>query len=1150
MSNPFDQFDSQLDGQQDEINPFNQFDMAPAQQPIEQQVVPGFVPSPQQDPMIPSGDTDTRSTAEFVQDQEEQAVESTAPPQFRQFTTDVYDNAETFSDAVRTYNEFLDAPGTSRPPLGFGYAFQRNPDTGEMTYINAPTPRLFGGAKSGFLDLAATGLAQGLGNAIELGGAIFEKLGVTGATEAVQGVIPGVNTGESVGDALVAEGVPILVSSLVAAGLALRATQGTNLLVRGGATLTAGEIGATSVTSSDAGSLLVGENAMIPILRGVDLEDGTANDVIEARLNIMVDGLMAGGIVGGTVMTGAKALKLAYGVAIEPLVNITVRGEKGIEDTAINSVLRQLTDEVSGLSSADLADPNIRFQAAERIRLIMEENESVLVPYLTRLEETLPVELDSMSALIRGLDQTEDAGLISRAESLRSGTIQSGGTRTLDQTNKPARTLDEQTGEFLREVGGETPAEQTDTMFRGADTLAESGRREVVDAQTNVQSAREAYERSATELVSDLANDVELSDEIRRLSQATGTEIDTSRTASREQIRGQIETAYANMRNTKNSLYGAIEGGPIDTGALYDVLSNVRLDELSRQATSLQRTSPLKEIVELFQPQFRDPQGNVVSRELVPFDPNTPDTVPAGFNQESRDEVIARMNGWFARDPEMYNFGFFQNIIRPELSTLASDLFARNESRSGGIVRQIVKTIDDDMVDFVARTDPNLADAAVEAKRYYADEFAPLFRDGRLAEFSELYDSTVARDIRPVDFASGSRNIVDSTIRSGDEAQIGQFRDLLSRSEAGADPSPLASYMVADTISNAADALRSSGGTDAQLGGFIGQIRQYSESLNELFPAQAVELNDFIRRVEAAQGNRVELQRVMDEAQTTLRQTVDDVQNGELSAFFRRDFGNTTDPLLKNLATASDPQAAFRSVLLSNRNDTTAVVRTLMDRANALPDAERRVVMDGMQTAYTRLFRDQVLGRRREQAGIRPINPSRIELGLEEVQSLFRVGDEVFRDTPEFMDAMRSMSELAGITASSRNATPLSSMSATEFNRQATTATNRLIYTFIGPLTRTGTRVRAFVGTALENLAPDDRAKAIMDNIMANPKYFNELALRYNRQPNDPAAQEVLLRAMIPAVIRPLGGEDSDPLGSLIGGAADLETQMLDLLPQ
>lgn len=1149
MSNPFDQFDSQLDGQQDEINPFNQFDMAPAQQPIEQQVVPGFIPNPQQDPMIPSGDTDTRSTAEFVQDQGEQAVEATAPPQFRQFTTDVYDNAETFSDAVRTYNEFLDAPGTSRPPLGFGYAFQRNPDTGEMTYINAPTPRLFGGAKSGFLDLAATGLAQGLGNAIELGGAIFEKLGVTGATEAVQGVIPGVNTGESVGDALVAEGVPILVSSLVAAGLALRATQGTNLLVRGGATLTAGEIGATSVTSSDAGSLLVGENAMIPILRGVDLEDGTANDVIEARLNIMVDGLMAGGIVGGTIMTSAKALKLAYGVAIEPLVNITVRGERGIEDTAINSVLRQLTDEVSGLSSADLADPNIRFQASERIRQIMEENESVLVPYLNNLEDRLPVELDSMSALIRGLDQTEDASLIARAEGLRSGTIQSGGTRTLDQVNQPTRTLDGQTDEFLREVGGDTAAEQTDTMFRGADSLAESGRREVTGAQADLTTAQQAYDRSAIELVSDLANDVELSDEIRRLATATGTEIDTSRTVARETIRENIETAYATMRGTKNDLYSAIEGGPIDTGSLYDALSNVKLDELSRQATTLQRTSPLREIAELFQPRrvSASPSG---ATDVVPFSPSAADAPTGSTRMETREEVIERVNNWFARDPEMYNFGYFNNIIRPELSQLASDLYSRNDGLAGAAVRSIVNTIDDDMVNFVARTDPRLAEAATEAKRYYTDEFAPLFRDGKLAEFSELYDATQARGIRPVDFTSGGRGIVDDTIRSGDEAQISQFRDLLSRSEAGGDPSPLASYMIADTISNAADSLRASGGTDAQLGGFIGQLRQYSESLNELFPARAEELNSFIRQVEGAQGNRQQLQRVMDEAQDTMQRTIQEVQTGELSSFFRREFGNTDNPILRSLATASDPQAAFRSVLLSNRNDTTATVRALMDRANTLPPAEQMAVKNGMETAYMRLFREQFLGRRREQAGVRPVNPSRIEMGLEEIQSLFRVGDEVFRDAPEFMSAMRSMSELAGITASSRNATPLSAMSATEFNRQATTATNRLIYTFIGPLTRTGTRVRAFVGTALENLAPDDRAKAIMDNIMADPKYFNELALRYNRQPNDPVAQEVLLRAMIPAVIRPLGGEDSDPLGSLIGGAADLETQMFDLLPQ
>jgi hypothetical protein len=248
------------------------------------------------------------------------------------------------------------------------------------------------------------------------------------------------------------------------------------------------------------------------------------------------------------------------------------------------------------------------------------------------------------------------------------------------------------------------------------------------------------------------------------------------------------------------------------------------------------------------------------------------------------------------------------------------------------------------MVDFVGRTDPNLAGAAVEAKRYYQDEFAPLFRDGKLADFSDLYDGTVARDINPVDFTSGSRGIIDNTIRSGDAAFIGQFKDLLARSEAGGNVNPLADYMVADAISAAATSLRASGGTDAQLGGFIGQLRQYSEALNENFPTRAVELNDFANRVQAAQGNRQQLDRLMKEAQERLKTTIDEVSTGELQSFFQREYGGSDNPLLRDLATASDPMPAFAAVLASNRNDTTSTVTAIMNRAASLDPVQRRAV--------------------------------------------------------------------------------------------------------------------------------------------------------------------------------------------------------------
>ena len=227
-------------------------------------------------------------------------VDYSGDGKFKKFSTDLYDDIP-YEDALKLYLEFYESPYTTRPLLGLGYATQRNPETGETTYITSPSPTLSGGAKTGFVDKAAVGLAQALGDAMELAGAGLEKLGVGGATEFADNLMPGVDTGESFTDALVVEGLPILASSLVGAGLALRATQGANLMVRGTASAVGAETAVASVSSNDMGSLLIGENAMLPILRGVDLEDSEANDVIEARLNLLMDGMLAGGIAVGVI---------------------------------------------------------------------------------------------------------------------------------------------------------------------------------------------------------------------------------------------------------------------------------------------------------------------------------------------------------------------------------------------------------------------------------------------------------------------------------------------------------------------------------------------------------------------------------------------------------------------------------------------------------------------------------------------------------------------------------------------------------------------------------------------------------------------------------------------------------------------------------
>jgi gas vesicle protein len=1026
------------------------------------------------------------------------------------YPSDMWNDFGSFEEAHRFYKDVvLQDPNVTPPPLGVGYAIFRNPDTGETDYITPPSPTILrDGAKSDAFDLAAVGFANALGNLIELGGAGLEAAGVEGATEAAGNLIPGVNTGSSAADALIVEGLPMLVAGGGTGNAVYQGLKSAPQILRASAALITGEVANAAVSETGAATIAIGDNAMFPMLRGVDLGDDASEQVIEARMNILLDGLMAGGVVGGVASGATQIGKLGYNLMVSPILDATYR----VESAAERKMYEAIVDAIVGVDKDVLADPQRLFEARDKIAQIVRENKEVVITRLNNVDEDYRITLDTMSAIERGIkDEEGGSAIIAQVQGLRNAELQANSPLTPQAVRGPMTALDNETGTLLRETGGVTAQEQTATMAAAAEDLAQQGRDEVLEVSRLSEEAQSDYYRSASQLIADVANDLELSDEITRLANAVGTEIDTTRTAARNQIVDQIQQGYEALTKQKNDLYAAIDGGEVDVEGLISVLDDLPTEQITQAAQATKNSSPVRGLLSVTRRrsvETADAFGDPITRP------------------ETDEERISRIANYLERNG--INFGFFQRQIRPELSQLASDAYS-NSPTAGRNFRDLVKYIDEDMVDYVAETgDGVVAEAAQDALSFYRDTYAPIFRDGKLADYAELHSNTIGRTqqgakrkINEVDYQTGTRRLVTETMSEGSPAQINQFRGLLSRSEAGANPSPLAEYMVADTISNAYDSLRASGGTDAQLGGFISTLRQYSEALTEVFPDRAEELNTFIRSVEEVKGNRGLLEQRMKDAQAKMEATRQRVQDGELRFFFRKEFGDVENPALMELATTSNPQESFRSLILSNETDRLAAMEAIYTRINAIEDPSRKkIIQDGIETAYLRLFRDQTLSPRTEIGGTRAVMPTRIERSADELNALYQMGDVIYADRPEIMQAVRETSELASNLAKSRNAVPVSSMSATAFNQQAATATSRLIYLTVGPLSKAGTRIRSIVGTAIEGADGYTKAAAIRDKILANPDEFLRLSQRYNQQPNDEALQAMLLRFMVEGGVR------------------------------
>ena len=1150
-ANPFDQFDPQEE-EQAAANPFDQFDTAEPQ--TEEPEQEGITLTPrqielqdyaqqlqQQSGGYENADLeaagfsaeDISAYSSFVQQEQDKSsvpLEPTGTLTNGGYPTDMWDSFDSFEAAINFYQDTVLAdPNVTPPPLGVGYAIYTNPETGETDYITPPSPRVFGdGAKSDSFDLAAVGFANALGNVIELGGAGLEYLGVEGATEAAGDIIPGVNTGTSTADALIVEGLPMLVAGGGTGNAVYQSLKSAPQILRASAALIAGEVANASVSETDGATIAIGDNAMFPMLRGIDLGDTEAENVIEARMNILIDGLMAGGVVGGTISGVVTLGKFANNLMVAPILDATYRAESAAE----RKVYEAIVDAIVGVDKAILDDPNRLFEARDKIAQIVQQNKDVIITRLTNVDETYELTLDTMSAIERGIQGEDADAIIAVVQGLRNAELQANTPLTPQAVRGPMSALDKETGELLTETGGETVAEQTGIMAQSADELAQQGRDVVVAAGQSADEAAALYNRSANELVADIANDLELSDEITRLANAVGTEIDTTRVGSRNQIVNQIEAGYETLTEQKNTLYGAIQGGEIDVQGLIDVLDDLPTEQITQAANTTKNSSPVRGLLDVT-------RRRSVSETDWAGEPIT--------RAETDEERVARIATYLENNG--IDFGFFYREIRPELSQLAQDAFGSGTAAgasAGRNFRDLVSYIDKDMLDNVIKTgDDELAEAATTAMQFYQNTYAPLFREGKLADYADLYESTIGRTakgaprrIGEVDYQTGTRSLMENTMTEGSPAQIDQFKQLLSMPEAGGSPSPLAEYMVADTISQAYDSLRASGGTDAQLGGYVSTLRQYSEALNEVFPDRAAELNTFIRSIEEAQGNRGLLEQRMKDAQVNAQETLQQVQNGELRFFFRQEFGEVDNPLLRDLATTSNPQQSFREIILSNGTDRLAAMEAIMQRINTINDPERqKIVRDGVRTAYLRLFRDQVLSPRTEIGGARAVLPTRIDRSADELNALFQMGDVIYRDMPEVMTAVREVSDLAAGLAKSRNAVPVSSMSATAFNQQAATATSRLIYVTVGPLSRAGTRIRSALGAAIESADGYSKAVTIRDKILANPEEFLRLSQLYNRKPNDEALQSMLLRFMFEGGVR-----STDPATN---SDEDVEMQMI-----
>ena len=1051
----------------------------------------------------------------------EQRVDFSIPKdEFVQFNTRFYEQFTNYQDALDIYEQFKENKHTRTNIAGI--LVQTNPDTGVQTMIFPPEqPGMLLQWISGDLRADAdqvenfgislrtkgwASLVGTLGNIADVIGEVTEFVGspfgvFQDQREATSTRFPRVET-EGVVDQMIDDSVRMVVSSMIGSALALKimasVTKPATLAQQSRQIYAGGAIAEAGTASEDLPPIFLGEDASLSfgILKDLDFtEPGTAARQLQNRLALAVEAYQLARFAVTAIEKTADTIGFAYSLTLKPLVIAIKGGEAPLEYAVFNRFVNKLLDaEAKGVT----LDPFQRARLVAELAEMVEENKSVILTSVRGSgEETVELVYDTLAAIERGLSPEDLATLGPTLRGIRTGQITSGAPLTTSASTQPTRVLQEQVGGRIQDVGGPTDAAQIQAMRESAEGFAEQGRQVVRGAAGDVRLAEEALEEATNTLIADLARGGGLAAELQRLTNALPTEIPITRNTAREDIRRLVTEGYEVLSARKNELYSRIFGGEIDTASLFDVLNNINLDELSRASGSFQRKSPLRELMRLFQTE--GPPG-------------------ATGQTQTREEVIERANAFFAREPEKYNFGYFYTEIRPELSALAAELYARGEAGNGAIVRRIIRTIDEDMLEYAGARSPGLESAAREASEFYSQTFAPLFRDGPLADFANIYESTIRRDgIGRVSFDRQTRDLLEETLGGRpDVSEIAQLKRLLDRPELAGDSGLIPNFFMAEAALGASRTLRESAGTATDLSTYRESLINISEAIRDNFSMQARELDDFYLQVERVKNNRVALEEVVEQSQQRLKQIVDEVSQSELRAFFATNYASSSDPVLARFATISDPAPAFNSLFTQSRAETTQRLTAIMNRIDAAPPEQRQVLYKGLETAYLRTLRDNMIGRSPDVTGALNVLNRKIQQNIEEVDTLFAAGFTVYRDRPELMFTLVTLASEASQTDLMRRAVAISGMSPTEFNRQAAQATSRLIYTTVGPLTRFGTRMRAGATAIVEAKAPDQRAIRMWDRIVADGDYFVELARRYNRAPSlDRAAERALMQSFL-----------------------------------
>jgi len=957
-----------------------------------------------------------------------------------------------FDKAMQRYNFYADHP-ESRRQLD-----------GTVVYKNKTVPLPDQGRFTGNMGV---GLGQkvigGIKNAgvevLGVGEMATDLAGITDPeTSYIQDNFAKISPGDSTLDSVVIEGSSLLTGGGLGAKIVTYIPKIGKLPYVGTVLKGLGfEIGAASSIDADSGTLLFGDNALAKdlgfqgaIFEGLDVnEDQTkAEQELAKRLNILADGMTAAGVVTGAIKFGDLGVRTIYNLFLDPVAkagNINKMEEEFVRDLLDNLI--------------DVGDDPKAIEAARvKVTELIKANKDLYVDMPDDLAADVAISLDTMSALekaLQGNDTNAAKDIIIKAQGVKKGALQT--TQGNNQLNiavaGPTDEFDRVLTEAETNLGGSEVIDQT----RRA--LQDEGVAEVDNAALAVVKAEDNIDNLNMRIVQELTEDPSLIGKVTDLEARTGFDIGSVKENSADNIVANLSKASEQMDNTKNELFDAIEGGVVDYDNLITTLRNLKPEQLDKAAAAMPGNSQFGTLLEQIKLKTKMVDGKPV--------------------RETYEEMQERFGKW-ASSNEL-DFARLFTDIRPGLVDSINSLELGNAAEKGAAktLIQFKKWIDEDAIKYLRENgDEETLEAAEEAMRYFKDEWAPFWDDGStLQQVGTLRRQTVARGKQGPRFDDEARSLVKGTINDDNRSVAANMVKLLDRPEAGQSASDVTDFIIGDvltTLSSKLDTVENV--SDMGLNSVRQSLSRYSTLIRENFGQEADRLDALVNKLGDNKLTKEQLQKELVEAQRLAKEAEERIYKVELNGFFKANG-------------VPNPNGYDTLAKIFNNQQSGDQISGLMARAEGNP-----IIEQGMQAAYSRWFRNNILGSTTSTAGERTIKAGAQMANEEGVKNALDYANIVFKNKPVFVEALDTLLTEAGMVQRSRSSKAIPTGSGTAELTDQIAAVNRGITMVFGVLSRMGAKVRA---TAVGRLNQQFNSKNyfnMVDNLLADPDEFIRVA--------------------------------------------------------